>query len=204
MPTYAEPALLLDALLLDRAGVREDPLLHPDQVDGAELEALRVVQRHQRHERRLAADRVLVGVERDLLQERRERRLGVLLLPLARERDELLQVLDAPLRLDRPLGLERLDRARTARAPARSARAPRAPARPTSATGSPSGTRRAPSAARCRRRPARRGHRLPQRDLRLVGERHQPRERRVADPRRGRFAIRSSDRASYGLSITWR
>ena len=71
-----EAALLLDAVLLDRARVREDPLLHPDHVDGAELEALRVVQRHQRHERALAADRVLVGVERDLLQERRQRRLG--------------------------------------------------------------------------------------------------------------------------------
>ena len=88
--------------------MREDPLLHPDQVDGAELEALRVVQRHQRDERGVAADRVLVGVERDLLQEGREGRVLRLLAPLARDRDELLEVLHAALRLDRALGLERL------------------------------------------------------------------------------------------------
>src|SRR5438874_2589037 len=39
----AEPPLLLDPLLLDRARVREDPLFHADEVDGAELEPLRVV-----------------------------------------------------------------------------------------------------------------------------------------------------------------
>src|SRR6266404_9454684 len=105
----AEAPLLLDAVLLDRARVREDPLLEADEEDGLELEALRIVQRHQRDERALAADGVLVGVERDLLEERRQARLRVLLLPLARERDELLEVLDATLRLDRPLGLERLD-----------------------------------------------------------------------------------------------
>ncbi len=33
-PDVAEPSLLLHALLLDRAGVREDPLLHPDDEDG--------------------------------------------------------------------------------------------------------------------------------------------------------------------------
>ena len=89
--------------------MREDALLHADQVDGAELEALRVVDRHQRDERALAADRVLVGVERDLLEEGGERRLGRVLDPFAGERDELLEVLDAALRLDRALGLERLD-----------------------------------------------------------------------------------------------
>src|SRR5207302_5509121 len=103
---------LLHPVLLDRTRVREDPLLEPDEIDGLELEALRVVQRHERYERALTADRVLVGVERDLLQERRQRRLGVLLLPLTREGDELLQVLDAALRLDRAFRLERGDRAR--------------------------------------------------------------------------------------------
>ncbi len=91
--------------------MREDPLLHPDQVDGAELEALRVVDGHERDERAVAADRVLVGVERDLLEEGREGlvfRFG-LLAPFARDGDELLEVLHAALRLDRPLGLERLD-----------------------------------------------------------------------------------------------
>src|SRR6202008_1161398 len=88
-PDVAEPPLLLDPLLLDRARVREDALLHADQVDRAELEALRVVQGHERDERAVAADRVLVGVERDLLEEGRESlvfRLG-LLSPLSRGTD---------------------------------------------------------------------------------------------------------------------
>src|SRR5581483_11526367 len=107
-----ETPLLLHAVLLNRTRVREDPFLEPDEIHGLELQALRVVQRHERHERALTADRVLVGVQRNLLQERRQRRLGVLLLPLTREGDELLQVLDAALRLDRALRLERGDRAR--------------------------------------------------------------------------------------------
>src|SRR5439155_26780607 len=96
-PDIAEPPLLLEPLLLDRAGVREDALLHPDHEDGAELEALRVVQREQRDEALLAAHRVLVGVERDLLQEARQARLLRRLLVLARDADELLQVLDPAL-----------------------------------------------------------------------------------------------------------
>ena len=44
----AEAALLLEVRLLDRARVREEVLLHPDHEDRVELEALRVVQRHQR------------------------------------------------------------------------------------------------------------------------------------------------------------
>ena len=100
-PDVAEAALLLDVVLLDRARVREDPLLHPEHEDGAELEPLRVVERHQRD---LAgavavAQRVLVRVERDLLQERRERRLVGRGLVLARDADELLEVLDLSLRL---------------------------------------------------------------------------------------------------------
>ena len=51
----AEPPLLLDALLLDRARVREDALLHADEEHRAELEALRVVERHQRDEAALLA-----------------------------------------------------------------------------------------------------------------------------------------------------
>ena len=108
----AEAPLLLDALLLDRARVREDPLLHPDHEDRAELEALRVVERHQGDEAALVADRVLVGDERDVLQEAGERRLLGLLPVLARDADELLEVLDPPARLDRPLGLEGVERAR--------------------------------------------------------------------------------------------
>ncbi len=59
-----------------------------------------------------ACERVLVGDERDLLQEARERRLLALAAELARDADELLEVLDPAARLDRPLGLERLERAR--------------------------------------------------------------------------------------------
>src|SRR3954452_20976960 len=179
----AKPPLLLDPLLLDRARVRKDPLLHPDQGDRTELEALRVVQGHERDERAVAAARVLVGVERDLLQERRESLVLCLrlLAPLARDRDELPEVLDPGLRLDRALGLEglhvaasledlfdqlrhlvllrggheRLDRAAEA---LQSLLGSRADA----------------------------GHlglrsRLPERDLALVGPRLEARERRVAD-----------------------
>src|SRR5918992_1322431 len=39
-PDVAEPPLLLEHLLLERARVREDALLHADHEDGAELEAL--------------------------------------------------------------------------------------------------------------------------------------------------------------------
>ena len=60
-PHVGEPALLLDLVVLDRAGVREDALLHPDQEDGPELEALRVVDRHQGDERLLVCERILVG-----------------------------------------------------------------------------------------------------------------------------------------------
>ena len=89
--------------------MREDPLLHPDHEHGAELEALRVVERHQRDEALLLADRVLVGEERDLLEERRTGSAPPSLDVLLRDADELLQVLDAAARLDRPLGLERLE-----------------------------------------------------------------------------------------------
>src|SRR3989440_5444181 len=73
-PDVGQAPLLLDPLLLDRAGVREDPLLHPDHEDGPELEPLRVVQREQRDEALFTSDRVLVGIERDLLQEARQAR----------------------------------------------------------------------------------------------------------------------------------
>ncbi len=67
------------------------------------------MERHQRDEALLAAERVLVGEERDLLEEVREARLVRGLLVLLRDADELLEILDPPLRLDRALGLERVD-----------------------------------------------------------------------------------------------
>ena len=64
-----EPPLLLHAALVDRARVREHAVLHPDDEDDRELEALGVVERHQRHEALVVADAVGVGEQRDLLQE---------------------------------------------------------------------------------------------------------------------------------------
>ncbi len=108
----AEPPLLLDALLLERADVREDALLHPDREDRLELQPLRVVERHERDEAPIVVDRVLVRDQRDVLQEAGQARFVRLLAVLPRDADELLEVLDAAARLDRPLGLERLDRPR--------------------------------------------------------------------------------------------
>ena len=181
----AEPPLLLDPLLLDRARVREDPLLHPDHEHGAELEALRVVQRHQRDEaaprRGSRPGRSTSEISWRKLDERRLLAPARLVLP--RDADELLQVLDPPLRLDRPLGLERLEVARL-----------RSSTRSTS-----SGTLAAPARAPCsdsirraeratarsgarRRRPPRIGRAPPRARCRAVGVRREPRERRVADP----------------------
>ena len=84
----------------------------PIMKTAAELEALRVVERHERHETALVADRVLVGDERDVLEEPGERRLLGLLAVLAGDADELLEVLDPAARLDRALGLERVERSR--------------------------------------------------------------------------------------------
>src|SRR5919106_5304117 len=104
-----EPALLFDPLLLHRADMREDPLFHPDCEHRAELEALRVVQGHQRDETAVVADRVLVGDEGDVLEEAGHRGVGVLEPVLAGDADELLQVFDPAARFDRALGLERLE-----------------------------------------------------------------------------------------------
>src|SRR5256885_1008570 len=52
-------------------------------------------------------ERVRVGVERDLLQERRQRRVLLTAVgELAGDADELVQVLHPALRLERALGLE--------------------------------------------------------------------------------------------------
>src|SRR3954451_9598311 len=105
-PDVAEPALFLERALVERARVREDALLAADHEDDRVLEALRIVQRHERHEALVVAARVGVGHQRDLLQEEVE---GVVLgagVELARDLDQLLEVLDASLSLDRALGLE--------------------------------------------------------------------------------------------------
>jgi hypothetical protein len=108
-PDVAEAALLLERALVERTRVREDALLAADHEDDRVLEALGVVQRHEGHEPLVVAARVGVGHERDLLQEEVERVVLGAGVELARDLDELLEVLDAPLRLDRPLGLERVE-----------------------------------------------------------------------------------------------
>ena len=108
-PDVGEPPLLLQPALVERARVREDAVLHPDHEHDRELEALGVVQRHQRHEALVVAQRVDVGDQRDLLQELADRALLGQRVVLARDPHELLEVLQPPLRLDRPLGLERVE-----------------------------------------------------------------------------------------------
>ena len=200
----AEATLLLHALLLDGTDVREDPLLHPDHEHRPELEALRVVQRHQRDEPAVVPDRVLVGDEGDVLEEAGDRGVRGLLAVLAGDADELLQVLDAALRLDRSLGLERVERARlledaleqlverqllgerrsdcTSRGTRASARHAAAvtPAASGSAIASNSVLPVAPACVTTRAI-----------DVAPI-------------PRRGRFAIRSSEPASLGLTSTLR
>ena len=103
-----EPALLLEVARLDRAHVREHAVLEPDDEHDPELEPLGVVEGHQRDDALVVAQVVLLGEERDLLEELLDRALlggGVV---LARHAHELLEVLEPPLRLDRALGPQRL------------------------------------------------------------------------------------------------
>src|ERR687898_1662322 len=107
-----QPPLLLQPALVERPVVREQPVLAADDEHDREFEALGVVERHERHEALVVADRVRVREQRDLLEERLRAALlaaAGLGVELARDADELLEVLDPPLRLDRPLGLERVD-----------------------------------------------------------------------------------------------
>src|SRR5947209_11399398 len=102
----AEPALLLEPALVQRPRVWEDALLAPDDEHDRELQPLRVVQRHERHEALLVAQCVGVGEQRDLLEEAVERGVLDAGVVLARHLDELLEVLQPPLRLDRALVLQ--------------------------------------------------------------------------------------------------
>ncbi len=97
----------------ERAQVREDAVLEPGQENHRELEPLGRVEGHQGDDAAGivgVGDRVGVGDERDLFEERHERgRLvgaRVLLLELPRHADELAQVVDAPLVLRITAGFE--------------------------------------------------------------------------------------------------
>ena len=115
--------------------MREDPFLHADDEHHPELQALRVVQGHQRDHAVLVAQGVDVGVEADLLEELAQRALRVVAVVLLCDAHELLQVLQPPLGLDGTLVAQRRPADRSP--PARPAPA-RPPARPLGAVRSPS------------------------------------------------------------------
>ena len=76
--------------------MREHAVLQTDDEDHPELEALGVVEGHQRDDPLVVAQVVLLGEERDLLEELLDRALlggGVV---LARHPHELLEVLEPP------------------------------------------------------------------------------------------------------------
>ena len=107
-PHVGEPPLLLEVARLDRAHVREHAVLEADDEDDPELEALGVVEGHQRDDALVVAQVVLLGEERELLEELLNRALlggGVV---LARHAHQLLEVLEPALRLDRALRLKGL------------------------------------------------------------------------------------------------
>ena len=87
--------------------MREDAVLETDHEHDVVLEALRVVEGHQRHDPLVVLQVVLLGEEGDLLEELLDGGLVRVPVVLARHAHELLQVLEPPLGLDRALGLER-------------------------------------------------------------------------------------------------
>ena len=89
--------------------MREEPLLHADHEDNRELEAFGRVQRHERHAVVLDIGIVDVGDERELREEGLEVRVLLRLLEVARDADELLEVLDARLVLRFLVRLELID-----------------------------------------------------------------------------------------------
>ena len=96
-----EAALLLHLVGLgERPVVREDALLDADDEHRRELEALGRVQRHQHDLVVVRRELVGVGDQRDLLEELVEHG------ELASRPDQLAEVLDPPVGLDRVLGFE--------------------------------------------------------------------------------------------------
>src|SRR5215212_9122174 len=100
-----QPPLLLQVLFVQRPRVRERPLLHPHHEDVAELQALGVVERHQR-DPTLARELVRLRIQRLLLQKAIQSRLRFDALVLRGGVHELPQVLQTRLRLDRALRFE--------------------------------------------------------------------------------------------------
>ena len=93
-----EAALLLELLLVvERPAVREEALLEPGDEDDRELEALRGVERDERHGVGVALVRILVGDERRLLEQAVERVVGRQVVVAGRDRAQLEQVRPALL-----------------------------------------------------------------------------------------------------------
>ena len=93
-----EPALLLELLLVvERPAVREQALLEAGDEDDRELEALRRVERDQRHRIGVALVRVLVGDEGGLLEQPVERVVGRQVVVAGRDEAQLEQVRPALL-----------------------------------------------------------------------------------------------------------
>src|SRR5579871_2507049 len=106
-PNIAEAALLLHPRgILERAGVGKQALFQARQHDDRELEALRAVEAHENDAIGAVVRRVLIGEEREVLEEHLQRRIARALLDLAGDRPELIEVFQPRVRFVRALGLE--------------------------------------------------------------------------------------------------
>ncbi len=86
--------------------MREDAFFESGEEDVAEFEALGAVHRHQRHVAGLFVERIEVANERDIRQEARNRRFGIVRFVLASDADQFLQILNACAGVVRFFGLQ--------------------------------------------------------------------------------------------------
>ena len=96
--------------IVQGTAVWEQPFFHPNQEDDWELEPFGRVERHERDLVQLVDffERVEVRDERQVGQESDERLFIALFLEVLRDREELLQVLEAALGFKRLLDFEHL------------------------------------------------------------------------------------------------
>ena len=102
----AKPPLFFQPLLVQRARVRKQALLHPGDEHHRELKPLGVVEGHEGHQGLARLQTVDVGVEADLLEKIGQSALGVQAVELLPHAYEFLQVFQPPLGLQRPLRFE--------------------------------------------------------------------------------------------------
>ncbi len=108
MPDVGEAALLLELLLVvERPAVREEALLEAGDEHDREFEALRGVERDERHRVGVALVRILVGDEGGLLEQAIERVVGRQVVVAGRDRAQLEQVRPALLAVLRAVGQHR-------------------------------------------------------------------------------------------------